>query len=113
MPELGARRPDFEGIRSVYFALPGEEWRIDKYIAAIENQTGAWNDELERLQGSLLGYENWQNDWWIEHRRKTICGGSDRVMCPLQRCKFRPETSNDRFRDDPTAVPSARGSALP
>jgi hypothetical protein len=71
-PELKARRPDLEGIRRVYFALPGEEWRIDEYIASIENRACDWNDELERLQGSLLGYEDWQNEWWIEHRFKKI-----------------------------------------
>ncbi len=76
MPELKARRPDLEGVRSVYFARPGEEWRIDKYIAAIKNRTGEWTDALERLQGWLLGYEDWQNDWWIEHRSK-VCDGSE------------------------------------
>ena len=41
---------------------------IDRYIEAIENRTCVWNDDLERLQGSLFGYEDWQNDWWIEHK---------------------------------------------
>jgi hypothetical protein len=68
LPELKRRRAQLDGVRRVYFALPGEEWRIDEYIASIENRTRDWDDELERLQGSLLGYEDWQNDWWIEHR---------------------------------------------
>jgi len=70
MPHIKERRPDLDGIRTVYFALPGEEWRIDKYIEAIENRACDWNDELERLEGSLFGYQDWQNDWWIEHKAK-------------------------------------------
>lgn len=70
MAHLKERRPDLEGIRDVYFALPGEEWRIDAYIGKIRNRTCDWDDDLERLQGSLLGYEDWQNDWWIEQRVK-------------------------------------------
>lgn len=70
MPHLKKHRPDLEGVRNVLFALPGEEWRIDAYIENIMNQKRNWDDELERLQGSLLGYEDWQNDWWIEQRIK-------------------------------------------
>lgn len=77
MPDLKQRRPDLDGIRNVFFALPEEEWRIDAYIEKISNRTGAWDDDLERLQGSLLGYEDWQNDWWIEERvrRRRTAGG--------------------------------------
>ncbi len=74
MPELKTRCPDLEGFRRVYFALPGEEWRIDAYEASIVNGTAEWDDALERLQGSLLGYEDWQNDWWIEHRYRKAAG---------------------------------------
>lgn len=74
MPELEMRCPDLEGFRRVYFALPGEEWRIDAYEASIVNATTEWDDALERLQGSLLGYEDWQNDWWIEHRYRRAAG---------------------------------------
>lgn len=70
MPHLKQRRPDLEGMRDVFFAIPGEEWRIDAYIDKIKNRTADWDDDLERLQGSLLGYEDWQNDWWIEQRVK-------------------------------------------
>ena len=69
MPHIKERRPDLDGIRHVYFALPGEEWRIDAYLLLMDScKSGeAWTDVQERLQGSLLGYEDWQNDWWIEH----------------------------------------------
>jgi hypothetical protein len=72
MPHIKERRPDLDGIRDVFFALPGEEWRIDAYIASIQNRIGDWNDDLERLQGSLLGYEDWQNDWWLEYRARRL-----------------------------------------
>ncbi|WP_157098718.1 hypothetical protein [Novosphingobium rosa] len=42
MAHLKERRPDLEGIRDVYFALPGEEWRIDAYIDKIRNRTRDW-----------------------------------------------------------------------
>jgi hypothetical protein len=31
---------------------------------------GPWNDTLERLEGSLLGYTDAQNDWWLARRRR-------------------------------------------
>jgi len=60
MPHVKKRRPDLDGMRDVFFALPEEEWRIDAYIENIRNRTRDWDDDLERLQGSLLGYEEWQ-----------------------------------------------------
>lgn len=54
-------------ISEVYFVLPGQEWRIDAYIELY--QTGAgWDDARERRQGELLGYKDWQNDWWMANR---------------------------------------------
>jgi hypothetical protein len=76
MPHLNERRPDLDGIRRVYFALPGEEWRIDKYIEAIDNRTSDWSDGLERLEGSLFGYEDWQCDWWIDRIVRRREGGA-------------------------------------
>lgn len=72
MPHIKERRPDLDGIRHVYFALPGEEWRIDAYLLLMDScKSGeARADVQERLQGSLLGYEDWQNDWWIENRAR-------------------------------------------
>jgi hypothetical protein len=60
-----------EGVREVFFTLPGQEWRVEANRLLFETMShGGWNDILERLEGSLLGYEQWQNDWWIDHRRK-------------------------------------------
>jgi hypothetical protein len=29
----------------------------------------AWSDDLERRACELLGYEDWQIDYWLAHRR--------------------------------------------
>jgi hypothetical protein len=50
------------GLRRVLYALPNEEWRIDGYLKLWETmkKTG-WTEQLEREEGTLLGYEDWQN----------------------------------------------------
>jgi len=61
----------FEGVRRVFYARLGEEWRIDAdNLLWRQLEHGAWNDTLERLEGSLLGYTDEQNDWWIARRRQ-------------------------------------------
>ncbi|MDB5707905.1 MAG: hypothetical protein JWN66_5021 [Sphingomonas bacterium] len=73
MPHLKERRPDLDGLRNVFFTLPGEEWRADAYLLLMDTHRKSdvpWNDSQERFHGSLLGYEDWQNDWWIERRVK-------------------------------------------
>lgn len=55
------------GVRRVLFALRGEEWRIDAYLLLWKTaDKSGWNEGFERMQGSLLGYEDWQNDFHIE-----------------------------------------------
>lgn len=60
-----------EGLRDVYYTRKGEEWRIPawKLISAAARKCG-WNDEFERLEGMLYGYEEWQMDWWMAYRRE-------------------------------------------
>jgi len=60
------------GMRTVYYTPKGEEWRIPalKLIREAASQAGSWNEYFERLEGMLYGYENWQNDWWIDNRRE-------------------------------------------
>ena len=63
------RGPDgqvFQGARTVCYALRGEEWRVPawKLVRAAAQKSG-WNENFERLEGMLLGYDGWQNDWWI------------------------------------------------
>jgi len=49
--------------RYVLYAKIGEEWRIEAYILlkATAKKEG-WNRGFERMEGSLLGYADWQND---------------------------------------------------
>lgn len=51
------------GVRRVLYALPGHEWRIDAYLQLWETwkKTG-WTAAPERQEGTLLGYEEWQNN---------------------------------------------------
>lgn len=61
----------FEGVRHFFYARRGEEWRIDAHrLLWRQLAHGPWNDTLERLEGSLLGYTDEQNDWWIARRRR-------------------------------------------
>jgi hypothetical protein len=54
--------------RSLFYALPGHEWQIDAMLMLLD-EPGAWSDDRERRFGELLGYEEWQNDYWLTHRR--------------------------------------------
>ncbi|CAM4069018.1 hypothetical protein [Roseateles saccharophilus] len=60
-------RPDLKGFRCMLYSLPGESWRMDAYIEMkARARVSGWSEELERLEGSLLGYEDWQTDAWID-----------------------------------------------
>ena len=58
-------------IREIYFVLPGEEWRIDAYLdlRATAVRSG-WDYALERRQGDLLGYTDWENGCWAKWRKE-------------------------------------------
>ena len=65
-PMRGMGGQMFEGVRIVSYALKGEEWRIPAWkLIRTAAQKSGWNAQFERLEGMLLGYEDWQNDWWI------------------------------------------------
>jgi hypothetical protein len=52
----GPRRP--HEVLSVLYALAGEEWRFNAYIALWElAAVHGWNAGFERMEGYLLGYE--------------------------------------------------------
>lgn len=56
-----------DGRQQVFYAQPTEAWRFDAYIQLWESvETTGWSEEAERRQGTLLGYEAWQNDIYIE-----------------------------------------------
>ena len=60
------RTIDHPNVREIYFALPGEEWRIDAYRDL--RPATPWSEALERRQGELLGYTEWENDCWAKWR---------------------------------------------
>ena len=51
-------------LRYVFYALPGEEWRIQLMIVLKRalHSGGGWNETCERIEGTLLGYTNEEND---------------------------------------------------
>lgn len=71
-PARGVDGRYFDGIRTAYYTPKGEEWRIAAWrlVEEASRRTG-WNEHFERLEGMLFGYEDWQNDWWIEEIRKS------------------------------------------
>ncbi|WP_244106467.1 hypothetical protein [Burkholderia anthina] len=68
---VDASRPNHPARRigQVLYTLKGEEWRITalELIRQHINLQGDGCENMERLEGALLGYERWQNDWWIDH----------------------------------------------
>jgi hypothetical protein len=78
-------RRQFEGLRTVYYTPKGEEWRIPatKLIWRAAEAAGGWNEYFERLEGMLFGYEDWQNDRWIEDglRKGRFAGLA--LCCPV------------------------------
>jgi hypothetical protein len=54
--------------RRLLYALPGHEWRIDAMLTLL-NELEAWSEDHERRSCELLGYEGWQIDYWLAHRR--------------------------------------------
>lgn len=61
----------YDGVRTAYYTRKGEEWRIAAWkLVSKASAKAGWNESFERLEGMLFGYEDWENDWWIEHRRK-------------------------------------------
>lgn len=62
-------KPALNRLHVVLFALPKEVWRIDDMIALrAAMREGRWSPEHERREGELLGYEDWQNDYWLARR---------------------------------------------
>ncbi len=49
----------------LFYTLPDEGWRADAMIDLID-LPGPWSQARERRYGTLLGYEDWQNDIWAD-----------------------------------------------
>jgi len=59
--------------RRVLYALPHEQWRIDAYLLLHETaEKSGWSEGFERMEGTLLGYEDWQNDAYLEMSRQRM-----------------------------------------
>jgi len=64
--------------RSIFYVLPGEEWRIEamrELWQGFLRTRGPRTAELERRFGELLGYEPWQMDFWMS---RFVAAQSDR-----------------------------------
>jgi hypothetical protein len=48
----------------IFYALPGEAWRIDAMLELLD-RPGPWSQDREREEGTLLGYEPWQSEFWL------------------------------------------------
>jgi hypothetical protein len=68
----------FEGFRTAYYTLKGEEWRIPAWKLILKaSSKSSWSEDFERLEGMLFGYEDWQSDWWIDDiRQRRVLFGS-------------------------------------
>ncbi|MFM0047875.1 hypothetical protein PQR05_35365 [Paraburkholderia sediminicola] len=78
-------------VGQILYAVKGEEWRIPalEFIRQHINRNGDGVENLERLEGALLGYERWQNDWWIDHLAKsgvTLYGTP--LICKIDRAQY-------------------------
>jgi hypothetical protein len=108
--ELVAARLDDEesAAPTLMFALPDEAWRFEAYrlMAATARATN-WNDALERIEGSLLGYTPEQNDCWISYReRKGHRWGRQTayILLPDTEIEFVRKTGRKAFRFDDKPV---------
>ncbi len=77
---LGGRAANGEipRTRVVLYALSQEEWRVDAFALVLDTaaKTG-WNEALERMTGSLLGYAEWQNDAFVQHMTCRSAGNAN------------------------------------
>ena len=63
----------FEGFREVYYTQKGEEWRVTAWkMLSVASQKTGWNETCECIQGMLLGYEDWQINWWTHKRHNHL-----------------------------------------
>ena len=70
-------------MRRVLYALSHEAWRIEAYLLlwATAEKSG-WNAGFERMEGSLLGYEDWQDDIHIARWRPPGSGWRTGTIYP-------------------------------
>ncbi|WP_159009920.1 hypothetical protein [Bradyrhizobium sp. S69] len=71
------------GLRTVFYTPKGEEWRIPARELIWRGCRKGWNEHFERLEGMLFGYEDWQNDWWIDQKSQRGAFGGLLLCCPV------------------------------
>jgi hypothetical protein len=76
---------------TILYTTKGEEWRIPAYelVRMRSKRTANGFENVDRLTGALLGYEEWQNDWWIDNvstRESFMYGASFR--CAVSRSQY-------------------------
>jgi hypothetical protein len=78
------------GRRTVYYTQKGQEWRIPawKQIKEASGKSGGWNENFERLDGMLFGYEDWQNDWWIDRFLQVTASRRRREESAQVKCRL-------------------------
>lgn len=47
-------------VRFTLYTVPGEEWRAHVYKSIVEVCQTTWNEELESIEGALLGYDGYE-----------------------------------------------------
>jgi len=105
VPDAGGRRAGY-----IYYAAKGEEWRIRafKLLRESSGKAGGWNEVFERLEGTLLGYEDWQNDWWLEYQAR----GDSIIYGMSFRCAITKAGLDWVIQSGNRALPPADGSTL-
>jgi len=53
----------------IFYTLPGEEWRVQAKLD-LYNSPESWSASHERKLGELLGYTDWQIDFWLRGFRE-------------------------------------------
>ena len=104
-PALGSRGL---GMRIVMYALPHHEWRINAMLLLMNTAIkSGWNEGFERMQGSLLGYEDWQNDIFIEriYRPALERGNTLRLNEKARETTISTKSRNSRTSSSQTRAP--------
>jgi hypothetical protein len=113
--ELVSARLDDDGSTAPtsMFALPNEAWRFEAYrLMADTARATNWNDALECIEGSLLGYTLEQNNQWISYRKRNGYRWGHQTayrLLPDTEIDFVRKTGRKAFRfDDSPSLRAAR-----
>jgi hypothetical protein len=80
-----AEHPQLRGTRHVFYARPGHSWRIDAYVMMMAaSALGGWSEGFERLEGSLLGYTEWQTNEHLARLRGSVHAKNFYWLCVPQ-----------------------------